>query len=88
MHVANQTSQYFMRIPSSQAAATNRTLFFGQGVLRDAAASKAVCVHEDKIITITVTFTIQLLLELHLLHWHGCNVTKRRSFNPLTPNDL
>jgi hypothetical protein len=57
-----------MRIPSSQAAATNRTLSFSQGVLRDAAASKAVCVHEDKNITITVTFTIQLLVELHLPH--------------------
>lgn len=58
-----------MRIPSSQAAATNKALSIGHGVLSDAAASKVVRVHEDNIITITIT--VPLLVKEHLPHWHG-----------------
>jgi hypothetical protein len=60
-----------MRIPSSQAAATNKELSIDHGVLRDAAASKAVCVRDDKIVTIKITITVPLLFQLNLLQWHG-----------------
>jgi len=42
-----QASSNLMRISSSQAAATNKALSIGHRVLRDAAASKAVCASDD-----------------------------------------
>jgi len=66
-----ETSHYFMRISSSQAAATNKALSIGHGVLRDATASKAVCVRDDKIITIRITITVSLRFQLNPMQWHG-----------------
>jgi hypothetical protein len=68
-------SHYFMRIPSSHVAATNKALSIGHGVLSDAAASKFLCLHDDKIITVTITIaitiTVPLLVKVHLPHWYG-----------------
>jgi len=76
-----QASNYFMRISSSQAAATNKALSIDHRVLRDAAASKAVCASDDKVITIIITLTVPMLVKAYLPHWHGWRVTNCRSSN-------
>jgi len=43
-----EASHNFTQISSSHAAATNKAFSIGHGVHTDAAASKALCAHDDK----------------------------------------